>query len=222
MTEYEYEYYSVSQNDWIQIRILFGFLKMTEYEYEYYSISQKWPNTNTNIIWLPRNDRIRIQISICFPIMTEYKYHLASQKWLNTIHNTNFVELPKRKSSKTSSECHKVMLISPSPLKLTTNANSFKSIWLTRCDSGIWGWTTVVAHQVVLAALSTQRRSLSEDFMRSVGWFDGHTCLCISGPIFSCRLTDGIEGRRRGPRRPKVWCYLLLECIRGNEGCFSP
>ena len=35
---------------------------MTEYEYEYYSVSQKWPNTNTNIIRLPKNDRIRIRI----------------------------------------------------------------------------------------------------------------------------------------------------------------
>ena len=57
---------------------------MTEYEYEYYLVSQKWPDTNKNIIQLPRNDWIWILFG--FPIMTEYKYHLASQKWLNTIH----------------------------------------------------------------------------------------------------------------------------------------
>ena len=33
---------------------------MTEYEYEYISATQKWPNTNTNIIRLPNNDRIQI------------------------------------------------------------------------------------------------------------------------------------------------------------------
>ena len=74
MTEYEYEYYSVSQkwpntnmniirfhkNDRIRIRILFGVPKMTEYEYEYYSAFQKGPNTNTNIIQFSKNDRIRI------------------------------------------------------------------------------------------------------------------------------------------------------------------
>ena len=38
------------KNGQIRIRILFGFPKMTEYEYEYYSVSQKWPNTKTNII----------------------------------------------------------------------------------------------------------------------------------------------------------------------------
>ena len=32
--------------------------KTTEYEYEYYLATQKWPNTNTNIIWPPNNDRI--------------------------------------------------------------------------------------------------------------------------------------------------------------------
>ena len=59
-------------------------------KYEYYSASQKWPNTN--IIWLPKNDQI-----------------------LST--NTNFVEVPKRKASKTSSESRKLMLNSLSPLK---------------------------------------------------------------------------------------------------------
>ena len=27
---------------------------MTEYEYEYYLVSQKWPNKNTNIIRFPQ------------------------------------------------------------------------------------------------------------------------------------------------------------------------
>ena len=61
MTEYEYEYYST-------------FKKLTEYEYEYYSGFQKWPNTNTNIIRLPKNDQIRIRILFGFPKMTEYEY----------------------------------------------------------------------------------------------------------------------------------------------------
>ena len=49
---------------------------ITEYEYEYYSVSQKWPNTNTNIIWFPKNDWIRIRIFFVFPKpkMTEYEY----------------------------------------------------------------------------------------------------------------------------------------------------
>ena len=52
-----------------------------QYKYEYYSFSQNWPNTNTNVIRLPRNDQIRIRILFGFPEMTEYeyKYHLASQ-----------------------------------------------------------------------------------------------------------------------------------------------
>ena len=53
----------------------------TEYEYEYYSVSQKWPNTNTNIIRFPKNDRIQIGIFFSYPEMTdcEYEYHSASQ-----------------------------------------------------------------------------------------------------------------------------------------------
>ena len=53
----------------------------TEYEYEYYSVAQKWPNTNTNIIRFPKNDRIRIRILFRYPEMTEYeyKYHSAYQ-----------------------------------------------------------------------------------------------------------------------------------------------
>ena len=69
-------------DDQIRIRILFDFPKITEYKYEYYSAFQKWPNTNTNIIWLSRNDWIRIQILFNFPQMTEYEYHLASEKSL--------------------------------------------------------------------------------------------------------------------------------------------
>ena len=63
-------------------------------KYEYYWASQLWPNTNN--IWLPKNDQI---LSM----------------------NTNFVEVPKRKASKTGSESHKVMLNSPSPLMTEAN-----------------------------------------------------------------------------------------------------
>ena len=65
-----------SKNDQIQIRILFSFPKMTEYEYEYYLVSQKWPNTN--IIRFPKNDRIRIRILFRYPEMTEYEYEYYS------------------------------------------------------------------------------------------------------------------------------------------------
>ena len=56
---------------------------MTEYEYEYYSVTQKWPNMNSNIIRLPDNDQI--QISFGFPKKIEYyiykdKFCWASQK----------------------------------------------------------------------------------------------------------------------------------------------
>ena len=47
---------------------------MSEYEYEYYSVSQKWPNTNKNIIWFPKNDRIWIQILFNSLKMTEYEH----------------------------------------------------------------------------------------------------------------------------------------------------
>ena len=79
----------------IRIRILFGFPKMTEYEYEYYSVSQKLPNTNTNIIRFPKNDRIRIRILFGFPKMTEYEYeyYSAFQKGPNT--NTNIIQFSK-------------------------------------------------------------------------------------------------------------------------------
>ena len=54
-----------------------------------------WPNTNTNIIRLPQNDRIRIRILFGFPKITEYEYeyYSASQKWPNT--NTNIIRFPK-------------------------------------------------------------------------------------------------------------------------------
>ena len=69
------------KNDRIRIQILFGFPKMTEYEYEYYSVSQKWPNMNTNIIRFPKNDRIGIRIFFVYPEMIdcEYECHSASQ-----------------------------------------------------------------------------------------------------------------------------------------------
>ena len=67
---------------------------MTEYEYEYYLVSQKWPNMNKNIIRFPKNDQIRIRILFGFPKMTEYeyKYFSATQKW--PIANTNIILLP--------------------------------------------------------------------------------------------------------------------------------
>ena len=157
MTEYKY--------NTIQIRILFGFPKLTKYKYKCYSASQKWPNTNTNIIRFPRNDRIRIQISFGIPIMTKYEYHWASQKWSNTIQpNTNFVELPKRKPPDTCSESYKVMLNLPSPLMTETNFKCKQlPIHMTHsCDSGIWGWITVAAHRVFLAALCARSRKSPE------------------------------------------------------------
>ena len=56
---------------------------MTKYEYEYYSVSQKWPNTNTNIIWHPNNDQIRISLGLPKMIKyytAKYKFCWASQK----------------------------------------------------------------------------------------------------------------------------------------------
>ena len=107
------------KNERIRIQILFGF--------------PKWPNTNTNIIRFPKNDWIWIRILFGYPEMTKCEYYWASQLWPNTNNiwlpkndqilstNTNFVEVPKRKAFKTSSESHKVMLNSPSPL--ITEAN---------------------------------------------------------------------------------------------------
>ena len=37
---------------------------MTEYEYEYYLTFQKWPNTNTNIIWFEKITRIWMRILV--------------------------------------------------------------------------------------------------------------------------------------------------------------
>ena len=88
--------------DWLWI--LFGCPKMNVYEYDYCSATRKWPNTNTKIIRLPNNDYIQISFG-----------------WSNTIHKYNFLELPKRMASKTSSEFHKVMLNSPSPLMTEAN-----------------------------------------------------------------------------------------------------
>ena len=48
--------------------------KIREYEYEYYLVYQIWPNTNMNIIWLPKKDQIWIKILYCYPEMTEYEY----------------------------------------------------------------------------------------------------------------------------------------------------
>ena len=136
---------------------------MTRYDYEYYSISQKWLNTNTNIIQLPRHDQIRILLG--FPIMTEYKQYLASQKWSNSINEYKFCWGSQKEGlhSKTSSESHKVMLNSLSPLMTEANYKCkllpiHMTQWLTWCDSGKWGWITVLAHKVVLAAPSTQGR----------------------------------------------------------------
>ena len=68
---------------------------MTEKEYECYLAFQKWPNTNPNIIRLPKNDRIRIRILFGFPKMTEYEYEYYSvfQKCPNK--NTNIIRLSK-------------------------------------------------------------------------------------------------------------------------------
>ena len=54
-----------------------------------------WPNTNTNIIRVPKNYRIRIRILFGFPKLTEYEYEYYSgfQNWPNT--NTNIIGLPK-------------------------------------------------------------------------------------------------------------------------------
>ena len=54
--------------------------KSDQYEYEYHLVSEKWPNTN--IIWLPKNDWIQLRISFSF------------QKWLNT--NKNIIWFPKK------------------------------------------------------------------------------------------------------------------------------
>ena len=54
-----------------------------------------WPNTNTNIIQVPKNDRTRIRILFRLRKMTEYEYqyYWAPQKPPNT--NTNINRLHK-------------------------------------------------------------------------------------------------------------------------------
>ena len=54
-----------------------------------------WPNTNTNIIRLFKNDRIRIRILFGLKKATEYeyKYYLVWKKQPNT--NTNIIRLEK-------------------------------------------------------------------------------------------------------------------------------
>ena len=51
-----------------------------------------WPNTNTNIIRFPKNDRIRRRILFGFSKTTEYEYeyYSANQKW----QITNIIRLP--------------------------------------------------------------------------------------------------------------------------------
>ena len=48
----------VRKFDRMRKRILFVSFIMTEYEYEYYSGSENLPNTNTNIIWSATFDQI--------------------------------------------------------------------------------------------------------------------------------------------------------------------
>ena len=82
MTEYEYEYYSVSQK-WPNTNTnIIRFPKNDRIWIQILFVSQKWPNTNTNIIRFPKNDRMRIRILFGFPKITqyEYEYHLATQK----------------------------------------------------------------------------------------------------------------------------------------------
>ena len=45
---------------------------MTEYEYEYFSVSQKWPNTNMNIFRFPKNDWIEIWILFIYPFIKNW------------------------------------------------------------------------------------------------------------------------------------------------------
>ena len=64
-----------------------------------------WPNTNTNIIRFPRNDRIWILILFGFPEMTEYEYeyYSATQKWPNT--NTNIIRFPNNDQKQITRWC---------------------------------------------------------------------------------------------------------------------
>ena len=175
---------------------------MNENKYKYCSASQNQKWLNTNIIWLLKNDQI-----------------------LYT--NTNFVELPKRRASKTSSEAHKVILNSPSPLMteaITTNVNSFQSIWLTQCDSGIWGWIAVVAHRVVL-----QRRVLKEEvhICQGISW---GLWIGLMGPlmIFKAHMsvykwskfilqTNGRHGRKKKRSSQTESLMLFVACMYTRE-----
>ena len=62
-----------------------------------------------------------------------------------------------------------IRMLGPKKAIFATNANSFQSIWLTWCDSDIWGWITVSAHKVVLTAPSAQRRTLNRSFFERMG-----------------------------------------------------
>ena len=94
MTKYEYEYYSISQK-WPNTNTNIIWFPKND---EYYSVSQKWPKTNTNIIQLPINDQIQIRISFPFTIMTEYKYNSASPKWSNSINECKFCWASQKES----------------------------------------------------------------------------------------------------------------------------
>ena len=59
----------------------------TEYEYEYYSVSEFWPNTNTNTIRVQNYGRIRIRILFGFRNLAEYEYEYYSE--CNFCPNTN-------------------------------------------------------------------------------------------------------------------------------------
>ena len=60
MTEYEYEYYLVFQNDQIRIQIIFGL--------------KNYLNTNTNNIRFEKITRIRMRIIFGLQKSPEYKY----------------------------------------------------------------------------------------------------------------------------------------------------
>ena len=135
---------------------------MTVFEYKYYLATQKRPNMNTNINQLPNNDQI--QISFGFPKMIEY--YLQIQILLS---------FPNGRPPRPVLSLTRWCLIRWVPwwLKLTTNANSFQSLWFTICDSGIWWWITVLAHKVILVAPNIQRRTLNHSFFQRIGW-SGH------------------------------------------------
>ena len=86
------------------------------------------------------------------------------------------------------SEAHKVMINLPSPLMTEANYKCKQLpihvthpmwLWYTRYHIYIWytiyiwGWITVLAHKVVLAVPSSQRRTLTHSFFQRIGW-SGH------------------------------------------------